>query len=68
MNSTHKVILTALLLKQSGHTHGQVRRLVYASIWAHFVQMVPSAVNSSQYKIGANLAMISVGHGEKQAK
>lgn len=65
MNLTHKVILIAHLLKQRGHTHGVIRHLIYASIWSHFVQVVPSTIYSSQYKIGTNLAMISVGRGEK---
>lgn len=43
------------------HTHCKIRHLIYAPIWPQFVQVVPSAVHTSQYKICTNLAMIPVG-------
>lgn len=44
------------------HTHCKVRHFVYAPIWPHCVQVVPSAIYSSQYKIGTNLSVIPEGH------
>ncbi|KAG7219333.1 hypothetical protein INR49_003451 [Caranx melampygus] len=43
-----------------------VRHLFYTAMWIHCVQVVPSAVDSSQYKVGTNLAVIPEGNRKVQ--